>query len=67
VVRTNTRTVEGKEVPVVVGSDVEQGLAKRFSELIIEAHDEDCLWRRHGCDGNGPTTPFLKAEYIKAY
>ncbi|KAI0112404.1 C3HC zinc finger-like-domain-containing protein [Nemania sp. FL0031] len=50
VVKTNTRTVDGKQVPVVVGSDVEQGLAKRFSELIIEAHEEDCLWRKHGCD-----------------
>ncbi|KAI0451283.1 C3HC zinc finger-like-domain-containing protein [Xylaria acuta] len=50
VVKTNTRTVDGKQVPVVAGSDVEQGLAKRFAELIIEAHDEDCLWRRHGCD-----------------
>ncbi|KAI0541989.1 zf-C3HC-domain-containing protein [Xylaria digitata] len=50
VVKTNTRTVDGKQVPVVVGSDVEQGLAKRYSELIIEAHEEDCLWRRHACD-----------------
>ncbi|KAI1129396.1 C3HC zinc finger-like-domain-containing protein [Nemania abortiva] len=50
VVKTNTRTVDGKQVPVVVGSDVEQGLAKRFAGLIIEAHEEDCLWRRHGCD-----------------
>ncbi len=52
VVKINTRTVDGKQAPLVVGSDVEQGLAKRFSELIIEAHEEDCLWRRHGCDGN---------------
>ncbi|KAI0394214.1 zf-C3HC-domain-containing protein [Xylariaceae sp. FL0594] len=50
VVKTNTTTVDGKEVPVVVGSDVEQGLSKRFAELIIDGHDEDCLWRRHGCD-----------------
>ncbi|KAI0876719.1 zf-C3HC-domain-containing protein [Hypoxylon argillaceum] len=50
VVKTNTRTVDGKQVPVVVGSDVEQALAKRFSELIIEGHEEDCLWRRLGCD-----------------
>ncbi|KAI0518074.1 C3HC zinc finger-like-domain-containing protein [Xylaria bambusicola] len=46
----NTKIVDGKQVPMVVGSDVEQGLAKRYSELIIEAHEEDCLWRRHGCD-----------------
>ncbi|KAI1304004.1 zf-C3HC-domain-containing protein [Xylaria venustula] len=50
VVKINTRTVDGKQVPVVRGSDVEQGLAKRFAELIIEGHEGDCLWRRHGCD-----------------
>ncbi|KAI0204532.1 C3HC zinc finger-like-domain-containing protein [Astrocystis sublimbata] len=50
VVKTNTRTVEGKQVPIPRGSDMEQGLAKRFAELIIDAHDDDCLWRRHGCD-----------------
>ncbi|KAI0439662.1 zf-C3HC-domain-containing protein [Xylaria telfairii] len=50
VIKTNTRTVDGKQVPVVAGSDVEQGLAKKFAELIIEAHEEDCLWRKHGCD-----------------
>jgi hypothetical protein len=52
VVKINTRSVDGKQAPIVVGSDVEQGLTKRFSELIIEAHEEDCLWRKHGCDGN---------------
>lgn len=51
VVKTNTRTTDSIQVPAVVGSDTEQGLVKRFSELIIEAHEEDCLWRRHGCDG----------------
>ncbi|KAI0198365.1 C3HC zinc finger-like-domain-containing protein [Astrocystis sublimbata] len=50
VIKTNTKTIEGKEVPVVVGSDVEAALAKRFSELIVDGHDEDCLWRKHGCD-----------------
>lgn len=50
VVKTNTRTVDGKQVPVVVGSEVEQGLAKRYSELIIEAHEDHCLWGKHGCD-----------------
>ncbi|KAI1111677.1 zf-C3HC-domain-containing protein [Nemania sp. NC0429] len=51
VVKTNTsRPVDGTQVPAAAGSDVEQGLVKRFSELIIEAHEDDCLWRRHGCD-----------------
>ncbi len=28
VVKINTRTVDGKQAPLVVGSDVEQGLAR---------------------------------------
>ncbi|KAL7621879.1 hypothetical protein AAE478_007379 [Parahypoxylon ruwenzoriense] len=50
VVKTNKREVDGKEVPVLVGSDIEEALVKRFIDLIIDAHQEDCLWRRRGCD-----------------
>ncbi|KAI0169081.1 zf-C3HC-domain-containing protein [Hypoxylon sp. FL1284] len=50
VVKTNKREVDGSEVPVAVGSDVEEALVKRFVELIIDAHQEDCLWRKRGCD-----------------
>ncbi|KAI1816534.1 zf-C3HC-domain-containing protein [Poronia punctata] len=50
VVKMNTQTVDWKEVPVVAGSNVEKGFAKRFAELIVDGHDEDCLWRKHGCD-----------------
>lgn len=60
VVKTNTRTIDSIQVPAVVGSDIEQGLVKRFSELIIEAHEEDCLWRRHGCDGKCPLSNLLR-------
>lgn len=51
VVKMNKREVDGKEVQIMVGSDIEEGLVKRFVELIIDAHQEDCLWRRRGCDG----------------
>lgn len=50
VVKTNKREVDGKEVPVISGSDIEEALVKRFVELIIDAHQEDCLWRKRGCD-----------------
>ncbi|KAI0851134.1 zf-C3HC-domain-containing protein [Daldinia vernicosa] len=50
VVKMNKREVDGKEVQIMVGSDIEEGLVKRFVELIIDAHQEDCLWRRRGCD-----------------
>ncbi|KAI0386442.1 zf-C3HC-domain-containing protein [Hypomontagnella monticulosa] len=50
VVKTGKREVDGKEVPVIVGSDIEEALVKRFVELIVDAHQEDCLWRKRGCD-----------------
>jgi hypothetical protein len=51
VVKTNKREVDGKEVSVLVGSDIEEAMVKKFAELIIEAHQDDCLWRKQGCDG----------------
>ncbi|KAI2472889.1 zf-C3HC-domain-containing protein [Annulohypoxylon bovei var. microspora] len=50
VVKINKKEVDGKEVPVLVGSDIEEALVKRFLELIIDAHQEACLWRKQGCD-----------------
>ncbi|OTB03648.1 hypothetical protein M426DRAFT_321573 [Hypoxylon sp. CI-4A] len=50
VVKISKKEVDGKEVPVLVGSDIEGALVKRFVELIIDAHQEDCLWRKRGCD-----------------
>ncbi|KAI1211434.1 zf-C3HC-domain-containing protein [Annulohypoxylon truncatum] len=50
VVKINKREVDGKEVPVLVGSDIEEALVKRFVELIVDAHQDACLWRKQGCD-----------------
>jgi hypothetical protein len=56
VVRTNKREVQGQEVSVVAGSDIEQALVKKFAEQIVEAHQDDCLWRKRGCEGkNAPS------------
>ncbi|EFQ30314.1 uncharacterized protein GLRG_05458 [Colletotrichum graminicola M1.001] len=50
VVKLNKREVDGKEVPVLVASDVEEALVDKYSELIVTAHLEECLWRKQGCD-----------------
>ncbi|KAK2003434.1 zf-C3HC-domain-containing protein [Colletotrichum falcatum] len=51
VVKLNKREVDGKEVPVLVASDVaEEALVSKYSELIVTAHLEECLWRKQGCD-----------------
>jgi hypothetical protein len=51
VVKMNKKEVDGKETSVLVGSELEQALAQKFAELIVEAHQDDCLWRKRGCDG----------------
>ncbi|ORY61388.1 C3HC zinc finger-like-domain-containing protein [Pseudomassariella vexata] len=72
VVKTSKRNVDGKEVPVTVGSDFEQALVKKFAELMVEAHEDDCPWRRRGCDDSllrlvltSPSTalPSLRQRY----
>ncbi|KAB5566851.1 C3HC zinc finger-like-domain-containing protein [Coniochaeta sp. 2T2.1] len=50
VVKLNRKEVDGREVPVLVASEIEEGLVKKYVELIVESHSEDCLWRKHGCD-----------------
>ncbi|KAH8200358.1 hypothetical protein TruAng_005511 [Truncatella angustata] len=50
VVKTSKREVDGKQVSILVGSDFEEALVNKFAELIVEAHDDDCLWRKRGCD-----------------
>lgn len=50
-VKLNKRDVDGKEVAIVVSSDVEEALKDKYAELVVTAHQEDCLWRRRGCEG----------------
>lgn len=66
-VKLNRKEVEGTEQPVYVAeriggsksssleedadSVVEEALVDKYVELIVESHDEGCLWRKRGCDG----------------
>ncbi|TLS26387.1 hypothetical protein PpBr36_04763 [Pyricularia pennisetigena] len=50
VVKLNRKEVEGKEVPVLVASEIEDALVEKYAELMVTAHQEDCLWRERGCD-----------------
>lgn len=50
VVKLNRKEVDGKEVPVLVPSEIEDALVARYVELIITSHQDDCLWRKRGCD-----------------
>ncbi|KAJ9133088.1 mRNA export factor rsm1 [Pleurostoma richardsiae] len=50
VVKLNRKEVDGKEVPVLVPSEIEDALVDKYVELIVASHQDDCLWRKRGCD-----------------
>lgn len=51
VVKLNRKEVGGKEVAVLVASEIEDALVEKYVELMVTAHHDDCLWRKRGCDG----------------
>lgn len=50
VVKLNRKEVDGKEVPVLVPSEIEEALVAKYVDLIVTSHQDDCLWRKRGCD-----------------
>ena len=50
VVKLNKKEVDGREVPVLVPSEIEDALVQKYAELIVAAHHDDCLWRKKGSD-----------------
>lgn len=36
---------------------VEDALVGKYVELMVTAHQSDCLWRKQGCDGGMPSPP----------
>jgi hypothetical protein len=35
----------------ITDSFAEDASVDKYVELIVTSHDEDCLWRKRGCDG----------------
>ncbi|KXX83346.1 NIPA-like protein [Madurella mycetomatis] len=50
VVRVNRKEVGGKEISVLIASEIAESVVDKYVELIVDAHAEDCLWRKKGCD-----------------
>lgn len=53
-VGVNRKEVDGKEISVLIASEVAEGVVNKYAELIVDGHGQDCLWRRKGCDGMSP-------------
>lgn len=50
VVKLNKKEVDGKEVAVLVASEIEEAMVQKYLELMVTSHGEDCLWRKRGCE-----------------
>lgn len=50
-VGVNRKEVDGREISVLIASEVAEGVVKKYAELIVDGHGQDCLWRKKGCDG----------------
>ncbi|TVY85306.1 mRNA export factor rsm1 [Lachnellula suecica] len=44
-VKLNKKEVDGKEEAVYVAQNID-----KYVELIVTSHEENCLWRKRGCD-----------------
>lgn len=60
-VKLNKKEVDGKEEPVYVRENIEDALVEKYIELIVTSHDEDCLWRKRGCDDSIFKLPLANA------
>ncbi|KAK1831121.1 NIPA-like protein [Podospora conica] len=49
-VGVNRKEVDGREISVLIASEVAEGVVAKYAELIVDGHGEDCLWRKKGCD-----------------
>jgi len=87
VVGLNKKMMDGKEVSVLVPSEIgrllddvdipnpntndseDTALVEKYVALIVESHQEDCLWRRRGCDGMfiSSNQPSLKCTIYDRY
>ncbi|KAK0629219.1 hypothetical protein B0T17DRAFT_505804 [Bombardia bombarda] len=50
VVKLNRKVVDGKEISVLVASEIAQSVVDMYTDLIVSSHADDCLWRKKGCD-----------------
>ncbi|KAL2132173.1 hypothetical protein VTI74DRAFT_4114 [Chaetomium olivicolor] len=58
VVKVNRKEVDGKEIAVLIASEIAESVVDKYVEFIIESHAEDCLWRRKGCDDSLLRLPY---------
>ncbi|KAL7941204.1 C3HC zinc finger-like domain-containing protein [Trichoderma barbatum] len=50
------------EGDALTAAEVEAALVDKYAELIVSAHQSDCLWKRRGCDDSLLRLSFMSAK-----
>ncbi|QPH10955.1 hypothetical protein C2857_002483 [Epichloe festucae Fl1] len=50
IVKLNKKENDGTEVSVLVSSEIAEALVDKYADLVVSSHQQDCLWRKRGCD-----------------
>ncbi|PHH80058.1 hypothetical protein CDD82_1990 [Ophiocordyceps australis] len=50
VVKLDYKEPQGQDASALASAEVENALEEKYAELIVSSHQQDCLWRRRGCD-----------------
>ncbi|KAK1246071.1 hypothetical protein MKX07_005140 [Trichoderma sp. CBMAI-0711] len=61
VVKLKKEAAEGED-GLLTAAEVEAALVDKYAELIVSAHQSDCLWKRRGCDDSLLRISFVSAK-----
>ncbi|KAK0766462.1 hypothetical protein N5P37_000187 [Trichoderma harzianum] len=56
------KEVGESEEDALTAAEVEAALVDKYAELIVSAHQSDCLWKRRGCDDSLLRLSFMSAK-----
>ncbi|KAM7204951.1 zf-C3HC domain containing protein, partial [Naviculisporaceae sp. PSN 640] len=63
VVKINRKEVDGREIAVMIASEIAQSVVDMYKDMIVTSHAEDCLWRRRGCDDSLLRLPLPNSKW----
>lgn len=49
-VTINQKEVDGQQGSILVSPEIDEAVVDKYSRLILNSHQQDCLWRKRGCD-----------------
>lgn len=62
--RAKRKDGQGRELDMSedLSAEIDKALVEKYQEFIVDAHEEDCLWRKRGCQGKS-SVPSCHSQY----